>query len=173
MDPLTVVVALAWLAIGLLALAQSRLLLEVRSLRGHAWGSQRLGPVLGSSVGTLGSVDLADGPTLVVFAEGSCATCRDVVPRLITRSESRELARVRIVIATSDDGAWIASGSRVTVLAHQEDARREWGIAVTPYAVVVVDGRVEAAEPIGSTRALDRFLGRDRQKALNGKVAAS
>lgn len=135
---------LSWVAILLLALVVAGLVRQV-----HALGQGASRPA-GLSLAPGAPAPAFDrlGPGLLLFLDRECGVCADVLAAV---PDGRPL---HAIFAGPPPGEAARPG--VTVLAGEQDGLfTDYRVPATPFAVLVgADGRVRAAEPVGSPEAL-------------------
>ncbi|MEU8121360.1 hypothetical protein AB0C21_21850 [Spirillospora sp. NPDC049024] len=135
---------LSWVAILLLALVVAGLVRQVHALSPGASRPAALGPAAGAPAPAFDRL----GPGLLLFLDRDCGVCADVLAAV---PSDRPLHAIFAGAAPED-----ASRPGVTVLAGEQDGLfADYRVPATPFAVLVgADGRVRAAEPVGSSEAL-------------------
>ncbi|NDU74039.1 hypothetical protein GWI34_15535 [Actinomadura sp. DSM 109109] len=135
---------LSWVAILLLALVVAGLVRQVHALGQGAARPTGLGPAVGTPAPAFDRL----GPGLLLFLDRECGVCADVLDAV---PPGRPLHAV--FAGPPPDGP---PRPGVTVLAGEQDGLfADYGVPATPFAVLVgADGRVRAAEPVGSPEAL-------------------
>lgn len=139
---------LSWVAILLLALVVAGLVRQVHALgRGGPAGRAELGPRPGTRAPAFDRL----GPGLLLFLDRDCGVCSDVL------AAAGALGRPTHAIFSGPAPGGLPP--ELAVLAGEGDGLfAEYGVPATPFAVVVgEDGRVRAAEPVGSPEALDEL----------------
>ncbi|GAA4378408.1 hypothetical protein AB0C69_23395 [Actinomadura sp. NPDC048032] len=135
---------LSWAAILLLALVVAGLVRQVHALGRGAARPAGLGPAPGAPAPAFDRL----GPGLLLFLDRECGVCADVLAAV---PAGRPL---HAIFAGPPPGEPAPPG--VTVLAGEQDGLfADYRVPATPFAVLVgADGRVRAAEPVGSPEAL-------------------
>ncbi|NVI89813.1 hypothetical protein [Actinomadura sp. BRA 177] len=133
---------LSWVAILLLALVVAGLVRQVHALGQGAPRTAGLGPAPGTPAPAFDRL----GPGLLLFLDRDCGVCTDVLA-------AAEGPLHAIFAGPPPDGA---SRPGVTVLTGEQDGLfADYRVPATPFAVLVgADGRVRAAQPVGSPEAL-------------------
>ncbi|GGT66781.1 hypothetical protein [Actinomadura citrea] len=135
---------LSWAAILLLALVVAGLVRQVHALGRGASRPAGLGPAAGAPAPAFDRL----GPGLLLFLDRECGVCADVLAAVPI---GRPLHAI-FAGPPPDE----APRPGVTVLAGEQDGLfADYRVPATPFAVLVgADGRVRAAEPVGSPEAL-------------------
>lgn len=136
---------LSWVAILLLALVVAGLVRQVHALSRGAPRPAGLGLAPGTPAPAFDRL----GPGLLLFLDRDCGVCADV----LAAAGSPEPPLHAIFAGPPPDGA---SRPGVRVLTGEQDGLfADYRVPATPFAVLVgADGRVRAAEPVGSPEAL-------------------
>lgn len=135
---------LSWVAIALLALVVAGLVRQVHALgRGAPGPAHALGPAAGTPAPAFDRL----GPGLLLFLDRDCGVCAAVL------DAAGDLGGPLHAIFS---GPAPDSPPPGPVLTGERDGLfAEYRVPATPFAVVVgADGRVRAAEPVGSPEAL-------------------
>ncbi|MEV4677849.1 MULTISPECIES: hypothetical protein [Actinomadura] len=135
---------LSWVAILLLALVVAGLVRQVHAL-GQGAPSAGLGPAPGTAAPAFDRL----GPGLLLFLDRDCGVCTDVL------AAAGALDRpLHAIFAGPPPDPGPPPGA--TVLTGEQDGLfADYRVPATPFAVLVgADGRVRAAEPVGSPEAL-------------------
>lgn len=135
---------LSWVAILLLALVVAGLVRQVHAL-GQGAPSAGLGPAPGTAAPAFDRL----GPGLLLFLDRDCGVCTDVL------AAAGALDRpLHAIFAGPPPDPGPPPGT--TVLTGEQDGLfADYRVPATPFAVLVgADGRVRAAEPVGSPEAL-------------------
>jgi len=136
---------LSWVAILLLALVVAGLVRQVHALSRGAPEPAGLGPAPGTPAPAFDRL----GPGLLLFLDRDCGVCTDVL------AAAGALDRpLHAVFAGPPPEEGTPPG--VTVLTGEQDGLfADYRVPATPFAVLVdADGRVRAAQPVGSPEAL-------------------
>lgn len=135
---------LSWAAILLLALVVAGLVRQVHALGRGASRPAGLGPAAGAPAPAFDRL----GPGLLLFLDRECGVCADVLAAV---PAGRPLQAI-FAGPPPDE----APRPGVSVLADEQDGLfADYRVPATPFAVLVGDdGRVRAAEPVGSPEAL-------------------
>ncbi|XRQ13423.1 hypothetical protein ACN3XK_21815 [Actinomadura welshii] len=141
---------LSWAAILLLSLVVAGLVRQVHALGRGAPAGHRTG--LGPPPGTAAPAFDRLGPGLVLFLDRDCGVCTDVLGAAAALEGPLDRPLHAVFAGPPADGA--PPGARV--LADEQDGLfADYGVPATPFAVLIgADGRVRAAEPVGSPEAL-------------------
>ncbi|TDC93826.1 hypothetical protein [Actinomadura sp. 7K507] len=146
---------LSWVAILLLSLVVAGLVRRVHALSRGAPARTGLGPAPGTAAPAFDRL----GPGLLLFLDRDCGVCTDV----LAAAGSLDGPLHAIFAGPPPGDAPPPGPSRhgpsrhgPTVLADEQDGLfADYGVPATPFAVLVgADGRVRAAEPVGSPEAL-------------------
>ncbi|TDC62338.1 hypothetical protein E1200_26120 [Actinomadura sp. GC306] len=142
---------LSWVAILLLALVVAGLVRQVHALSRGAPPPHRTG--LGPAPGTAAPAFDRLGPGLVLFLDRDCGVCTEVLSAAAAPDGPVPDGPLHAVFAGPPAGG-VPPGARV-LTGEQDGLFAEYGVPATPFAVLVgEDGRVRAAEPVGSAEAL-------------------
>lgn len=136
---------LSWAAILLLALVVAGLVRQVHALsRTAPHHTTGLGPAPGAPAPAFERL----GPGLVLFLDAECGVCTEVLEAAAT------LEGPLHAVFSGPPAGGVPPGA--TVLPGEQDGLfAAYGVPATPFAVLVgTDGRVRAAEPVGSPEAL-------------------
>ncbi|TMR06480.1 hypothetical protein ETD83_04515 [Actinomadura soli] len=136
---------LSWVAILLLALVVAGLVRQVHALGQGTSSPTGLGPAPGTPAPSFDRL----GPGLLLFLDRDCGVCTDVL------AAADGLGPLHAIFSGPPaDGAAALPGA--TVLTGEQDGLfADYRVPATPFAVMVgADGRVRAAEPVGSPGAL-------------------
>ncbi|NKZ04409.1 hypothetical protein [Actinomadura latina] len=136
---------LSWVAILLLALVVAGLVRQVHALGQGAPRTAGLGLAPGTPAPAFDRL----GPGLLLFLDRDCGVCTDVLAA--AGALDRPLHAI-FAGPPPEDG----SPAGVTVLTGEQDGLfADYRVPATPFAVLVgTDGRVRAAQPVGSPEAL-------------------
>ncbi|MFA1545649.1 hypothetical protein [Actinomadura chokoriensis] len=136
---------LSWVAILLLALVVAGLVRQVHALSQGAPRQAGLGPAPGTPAPAFDRL----GAGLLLFLDRDCGVCTDV----LAAAGALDRPLHAIFAGPPPDGG---APSRATVLTGEQDGLfADYRVPATPFAVLVdADGRVRAAEPVGSPEAL-------------------
>lgn len=150
----TTALLVTWAALALLALVVAGLVRQVHHL---TQGPRTPDTALGAGMPAPGLERLAPDPdrtTLLLFLGDECPACRDIF------AETLRLADAPPTRALFSGPALAADPpARVRVLADQDELFDLYEVAATPFAVLVgPDGRIRAAEPVGSVRTLHALV---------------
>lgn len=161
MSFLTSAVVLAWVAIAALAFAMSGLLRQIRILTAVvAPSGPRLGPALGSVAPPLTrgiDGEQAQDMTLLLFVDDRCQSCNAVLESVVAIDGQRPSIGRRVAIFEGHASGFSKPG--IETVTNAKEAFRAFRVPVTPYAVAVsAEGRIVAADAVGSAPAFDGFL---------------
>jgi hypothetical protein len=167
----TTALILAWIAIILLGFAMSGLLHQLQVLTAAVGGGRTTaGPALGLPAPMLDGLGGEAGwraPTIVLFLESGCKTCRDVLNELPALAGAHE-SGVDFAVVFGDAGFADAEDERIRLLPNQPKAFADFEVPLTPFAVLVDgNGLVVAREPLGSREALRQFVGSMRERVMS------
>lgn len=146
----------AWLAIALLGLALSGIMRQVSMLSRQSSPVRRpgIGPVMGSEVpahSRLARIVQPGSPMLVVFADATCATCRQLFDAAERSAWTEPLGDVPVVVVATDAAPPGAGDVATSVVVDDQALLEEWRVVATPLAVVLDrTGRVAASAPVGT-----------------------
>ncbi|TDC58392.1 hypothetical protein E1281_01760 [Actinomadura sp. KC345] len=141
---------LSWVAILLLSLVVAGLVRQVHALSRGAPHRTALGPAPGAAAPAFDRL----GPGLLLFLDRDCGVCTEVLA-----AAGGLDGPLHAIFAGPPPGGVPPSGPPrpgLTVLADEQDGLfADYGVPATPFAVLVgADGRVRAAEPVGSPDTL-------------------
>lgn len=161
MSFLTSAVVLAWVTIAALAFAMSGLLRQIRILTAVvAPSGPRLGPALGSVAPPLTpgrDGEQARDMSLLVFVDDGCQSCNAVLERMAVIDGQLPSIGRRVAIFEGNATGFNKPG--IETVWSAKKAFQAFRIPVTPYAVAVsAEGRIVAADAVGSAAAFDGFL---------------
>jgi uncharacterized membrane protein YphA (DoxX/SURF4 family) len=131
-------VAVAVLAAFVLALYRQVGLLTLRLTPQGALEIDEEGPALGADAPPLPGLDRR-GSELVVFSSPGCRLCHALLPAV------RALAREGLAVRVADEDA-------------EPETFRRWAVPGTPFAVLVVDGRVAAKGLVNTLEQLESVV---------------
>lgn len=152
-----------WLMIALLALAMSGLLRQIKLLSQRiegGTGSPGVYPMVGRPLPELsnGSAPQIGSrrPALLVFASSDCQVCDERLAELSQLAGKHgAVADFGAVFSGSSNGA---RSETLKVFTQREHAFDELGIRVTPFGIVVRNGRIVNAQHLGSRDELQALL---------------
>lgn len=152
-----------WLMIGLLALAMSGLLRQIKLLSNRiegGAGSHRVYPMVGRPFPEF-EADSATQigwrrPALIVFVTRDCDVCSQRLAEL-SRLAEKDGSGVDYGAVFSGDPDGVRSPA-LRVFAKRPHMFEELGIRVTPFGVVIVNGRIANAQPVGSRDELKELI---------------
>jgi thiol-disulfide isomerase/thioredoxin len=161
----TSAIVLAWVAIAILAFALSGLLRQLHLIRATLDPQRRvtLGPPRGIVAPPVDGAG-RDGwrrPTVLLFMDSGCQTCQAIQTELEELSARDDVDFVAVFAGEADGHV----PERVTLVTGEPDAFKQFNVSFTPFAVAVdSDGRVAAAQPLGSVDSLREFLLSQRER---------
>jgi hypothetical protein len=151
-------IILAWAAIFLLTLALAGVIRQLRALQAAPvtqatrMRSQLEGREL--PLAQVGATDLRDFEVLL-FLSARCETCQEA----IDWANETALGGHGLVVALLFEGRASAGAKYAgTVVEDAHAVFRAFGVPVTPFGVLIDDGRVVAASPLGSRDRWDSLL---------------
>ncbi|MQA24057.1 MAG: hypothetical protein GEU94_00995 [Micromonosporaceae bacterium] len=149
---------LSWVAILLLALVVSGLVRQVHALSSGAGRSRPAGPPLGATApGFEWLRPEPPAPMVLLFLDADCGVCAEVLDEAGRHRGMRWRALYRT--AAPADAAPLGSDTPIPSYGHQAELFDRHDVIAAPYGVVVgADGRVLAAETVGSRAALRGLL---------------
>lgn len=150
----TTALLVTWAALALLALVVAGLVRQLHHLVQGA-ATPGTGPAAGAPAPGLELLAPEPGrTTLLLFLGDDCPACRDIFEETLRLAEApptRALFSGRALAGEPPE--------RVRVLSDQDDLFTLYEVPATPFAVLVgPDGRIRAAEPVGSVRTLHALV---------------
>jgi hypothetical protein len=150
----TTALLVTWVALVLLALVVAGLVRQVHQLTQGPRARER-GLAVGSPAPALEQLGAEPGrATLLLFLSEDCPACHDVFEETAALTGGPP---TRAIFA--DEAIGGSPPANVRVLSGQEELFAAYQVPATPYGVIVgADGRVRAAEPVGSVRGLHALV---------------
>lgn len=152
--------ALTWIAILLLALAMSGLMRQLHALQAHGLPhAQRIGLPAGTRVPEYLRELVTDGrrPTVLLFAEPDCETCKQILPEFQRFGESAE-GQVKVFVLAREGTAETIAAPGLQLIERGE-VFADLNVPLVPVATAISpDGFVIGTEPVGSSERLNAFL---------------
>jgi len=153
---------LTWVALLTLAFGMAGLLRQIRAITAVLQPNPvNIGPAVGSLAPDLDVLPVAynrRAPHVLIFVDTDCGSCDVVLEHLALARKNTPLPNC---VALFRGQTTHVDGTRngLHILAEQAHMFAALQVPVTPFAVAVGgDGRVRAADAVGSPDALDRFL---------------
>lgn len=154
MSAVTAGLILAWVAIVLLTFANAGLLRQIAFLRA-SMDSRPGSPVaVGTDVPELARLqDLEGKPSVFIFAREGCPGCELLASELRMQDAIRDVgflfeAEIPANVAANATPAW----------GMQSSVFEEYGVKLTPFAVLVRNGAIVDAKPAGSVERIVQLL---------------